>query len=74
MPRHLRVTKNTNWADYGTIVGDLDDYPEFTPVKDVIAEPVMDAEAPVFDLMGRRVTRLQPGTIYVQNGMKFILK
>ena len=30
------------------------------------------ADAPVFDILGRRVTRLQHGQIYIRNGEKFI--
>lgn len=30
------------------------------------------ADAPVFDLSGRRVARLQKGSLYIQNGKKFI--
>lgn len=28
----------------------------------------------VFDLMGRKVTTLQPSTIYIRNGKKFLVK
>ena len=31
-------------------------------------------EAPVYDLSGRRVARLQKGSIYISKGRKFIVK
>ena len=69
----LAAYKASPWADYGTLVGDLDDHPEITSVEPV-REQASDAllQAPVYDLMGRRVTRLMPATIYIRNGKKFI--
>ena len=69
----LAAYKASPWADYGTLVGDLDDHPEITSVEPV-REQASDAllQVPVYDLMGRRVTRLMPATIYIRNGKKFI--
>lgn len=68
----LAAYKASRWAEFGTIVGDLDEI-ELTPVQlpqdDV---QIASKNAPVYDLMGRRVTQLRPATIYIQNGRKFI--
>ena len=68
----LAAYQKSKWAEFGTLVGDLDDY---TPVETVNRDVLQSAEdAPVYDLMGRRVTRLQPGTIYIRKGKKFMAK
>lgn len=59
------------WAEFGTIVGDMDD------VMDGIKSPFVDAEddrtdEAVYNMQGMRVSKLQPGTIYIQNGKKII--
>lgn len=33
-----------------------------------------DCDAPVYDLFGRKVSVLQPGTIYIQSGKKIMIK
>lgn len=62
------------WAEYGTIVGDL---------TDDIVDGVEEVEEfdnhenlsdVTYDLMGRRVTDLRPGTIYIRNGKKFVIR
>ena len=70
----LAAYKASAWADFGTIVGDLDDY-DLTPVQaprnsQLAATP----DVPTYDLLGRRVTTLRPGTIYLRGGRKFIMK
>jgi len=70
----LAAYKASAWADYGTIVGDLDDY-DLTPVqapRDLQLATTPDV--PTYDLLGRRVTVLRPGTIYLRGGRKFIMK
>ena len=67
----LAAYQKSGWAEFGTLVGDLDDYTPVETVKSDVPQPVEDA--PVYDLMGRRVTRLQPGTIYIRKGKKFIM-
>ena len=71
--KSLAAYKASAWNQYGTIVGDLDDYEDITTVPDILpdCEPAAAADAPIYDLMGRRVTTLQPGTLYIQNGKKF---
>ena len=68
----LAAYKASGWAEYGTLVGDLDD---------ILAVPLLPtddadagADAPVYDLLGRKVTDLQPSTLYIQNGRKIIVK
>jgi len=61
------------WAEFGTIVGDLDDYIVGidSPSIDSDGEAFRSDEA-VYNMQGMRVTKLQPGTIYIQNGKKII--
>ena len=33
-----------------------------------------DMNAPVFDILGRRVSELTPGQIYIRNGRKFMAR
>lgn len=69
----LAAYKKSGWKEYGTIVGDLDDYPEITAVetpKNTIQEAT--EPAPVYDLFGRRVTKVKPASIYLQKGRKFV--
>lgn len=67
----LSAYKASGWAEYGTIVGDLDNY---TSVEQPVADTVYDEKSPVYDMFGRVVTQLQPGVIYVRSGKKFIAK
>ena len=41
-------------------------------VNDIITDKADDADAPVYDLMGRRVTNPLPGSVYIRDGRKFI--
>ena len=61
----------SNWAKFGTIVGDLEDYIDGI---EVIGEelPQGKEDAPIYNLQGVRVTDLKPGTIYIQNGRKIM--
>ena len=68
----LAAYQKSKWAEFGTLVGDLDDYTPVETVRSEVAQPAEDV--PVYDLMGRRVTRLQPGTIYIRKGKKFMAK
>jgi len=67
--------KASRWAEYGTIVGDLDNSEVVTPIIAIEESrtPSTSVEGNTcYDLMGRRVTNPQPGTIYIQNGKKVI--
>ena len=72
----LAAYQASAWANYGTIVGDLDDCELITaieaPEADRQIEQRTTTETPVYDLFGRRVTVLQPSTIYIRNGKKYI--
>ena len=70
----LAAYKASDWAQYGTLVGDLDNY---TAIEDVEPDTVEECvDAPIYDLFGRRVkaSELKPGSIYVSKGKKFIAK
>ncbi|MBO5676880.1 MAG: hypothetical protein J6S02_01905 [Bacteroidaceae bacterium] len=45
-----------------------------TGIEETIVAPVFNANAPIFDLSGRRVNNTVKGGIYIQNGKKFIVK
>ena len=69
----LAAYKASSWANFGTLVGDLDDYGHVTSVELPQYKPQdVLKNTPVYDLNGRRVTDLLPATIYVQDGKKFI--
>lgn len=69
----------SRWAEFGTIVGDLDDLED---VIDGISQPEASYEEEMgglsdgecFDLFGRRVVNLKPGTIYVRDGKKLMIR
>ena len=78
-PSAVDAYEAANWGRFGTIVGDLTD-----EMVDGIQPPSISFEGEalsrdgwdgaIFDLFGRRVTDLKPGTIYIKNGRKFIVK
>lgn len=61
------------WAEFGTIVGDLEDMLDGieTIDEELSQERIVDM-TPIYNLQGIQVTNLQPGTIYIQNGKKFM--
>ena len=70
----LEAYKASDWAQYGTLVGDLDNY---TSIEQPQQEREnSDANAPIYDIYGRKVkaSALRPGCIYVRKGYKFIAK
>ena len=78
----LAKYQSSNWAKFGTIVGDLKDdiidgiQPPSISLegKGTEVSPRGDLEGALFDLMGRRVTTLQPGSIYIRGGEKLMFK
>ena len=71
----LAAYQKSKWAEFGTLVGDLDDSEEITSVPSIPYEKEPNEEkgltdSPVYDLFGRRVTEMRPGTIYIRNGRK----
>ncbi len=74
----LSAYKDKGWDQYGTLVGDLTD--EMADGIEAIEadQDTNDAQTSVFgdatyDLMGRRVTELKPGGIYIRGGKKFMM-
>ena len=66
--------KSAGWDRFGTIVGDLENSEVITAIE-AIEEALPQRggnEAPIYNLQGIQVTNLQPGTIYIQNGKKFM--
>ena len=44
-------------------------------VEDVVVDQITDSvNAPIYDIMGRKVSTTTPGRIYIQNGRKFIAR
>ena len=75
-PSAVEAYKANGWEAYGTIVGDLTE-----DIVDAIEAVETEQETwtseptdgPVYDLLGRRVSDLKPGTIYIKNGRKYML-
>ena len=65
--------KAAGWERFGTIVGDLETCEVITPVIAPMADSkqILD-NSPIYNLQGIQVTDLKPGTIYIQNGKKFM--
>ena len=73
----LEAYQAANWERFGTLVGDLTD--EMIDGIEEISEQSEYSENSEFsectyDLMGRKVTDLKPGTIYIRNGKKFLVR
>ena len=74
----LEAYQAANWERFGTLVGDLTD--DMVDGIQAIEEEqeMLNGQCSmvneVYDLMGRRVTTLHPGTIYIRNGKKFMVK
>ena len=69
----LAAYKASAWADFGTIVGDLEDCIDGIQSPAISSEEIF-ADGTIYNLQGMRVTDLHPGTIYIQNGKKFMFK
>ena len=67
----LSAYQKSAWAEYGTIVGDLEE----CEILNAIEAPTADGktvleDGPVYNLQGVQVPNMQPGNIYIQNGKK----
>ena len=67
----------SNWAKFGTIVGDLTDdiidgLNDLKDSKD--SKDLNDSKDLLFDLTGRRVTDTKSGSIYIQGNQKYMAK
>ena len=79
----VEAYKAAGWERFGTIVGDLtddiidgiDDISEKSYCSDYSENSdYSESSASCFDLTGRRVTTLKPGSIYIRGGKKFLAK
>ena len=73
----LSKYQSSSWASYGTIVGDLTE-DMIVGIQTVQEEEMANGQwsmvNEVYDLMGRKVTNLKPGNIYICNGRKLMMK
>ena len=67
--------KASAWAEYGTIVGDLTDeiIDGIEDLKDLKnLKDLKDYNTETYDFLGRKVSEMKPGSIYIQGGKKII--
>ena len=66
-----------NWERFGTLVGDLTDE-MIDGIEEISEQPEYSENSEfsecTYDLMGRKVTDLKPGNIYIRNGKKFMVR
>lgn len=63
------------WAEFGTIVGDMDDIMDgIESIGEEFPQGNSVDATPVYNIQGIQVTKLLPGTIYMRNGKKFMVK
>lgn len=60
--------------NYFTNFIETDDFPAAGIYNVTITDNEKDGEAPLYDLLGRKVNNPQPGTIYIQSGQKILIK
>ena len=74
--KSLAAYKASAWAQFGELVGDLDDYEDLTGLEETVRDflPAPSAPAHFFDMQGRRASRMQPGSIYIRRGKKVLYK
>ena len=70
--RNDYVSTQNYWYNFINII-ETDDFPSLS-VSDIDVDGGDEADAPVYDLMGRRVDSPQPGQIYIRAGKKFTVK
>ena len=74
----LDAYKAANWERFGTLVGDLtDEMVDGIQAIEEEQEEMVNGQwlnGNCYDLFGRKVTELKPGTIYIRDGRKFIMK
>lgn len=70
----LSAYQASPWAEFGTLVGDLDEYTDITAVRQT-TQPRADEDADaLYDLSGRRVGHRQPAGIYIRRAKKVFVK
>ena len=72
--RALAAYQASAWAEFGTLVGDLDEYEVITAVEQIPQRRVVSDDAVIYDLSGRSVGRNQPAGIYIRRGKKIFVK
>lgn len=78
----LSAYQSSRWAEFGTIVGDLDQYDDIISGIREIRNEELDNNSQLsilnpqltYDLYGRPVASPQPGHIYIRGGKKFIAR
>ena len=70
----LAKYQKSAWAEFGTIVGDLENCEVITAIDAPNEEisSVEDSDGAIYNLQGMKVSELQAGSIYIQNGQKII--
>ena len=70
----LAKYKASDWKNYGTIVGDLDEWEATTGVKEIHnPQSVIHNEGTVYNLNGQRISNAGKG-LYIVGGKKVVLK
>ena len=69
----LQKYQDSGWADYGTIVGDLDEWEEATSLNEELRVKNEESPCSIYDLSGRLVNSLSKG-IYIINGKKVAIQ
>ena len=76
-PSALEAYLASDWAKFGTIVGDLTD-DMIDGIEQLPEEELVNGQWSMvnetYDLLGRRVANPQPGHIYIRGGKKFIMR
>ena len=76
-PSALEAYLASDWAKFGTIVGDLTD-DMIDGIEQLPEEEMVNGKWSMvnetYDLLGRRVANPQPGHIYIRGGKKFMMR
>lgn len=70
----LKRYQSSDWANYGTIVGDLTDEMVNSIETPTVDSATNESGADTYDLMGRKVTNIDAGNIYIRKGKKYMVK
>ena len=70
----LSKFKSSGWAEYGTIVGDLDEWEEATSIESIQnPEFKIQDEGEVYNLNGQRISKPGKG-LYIVGGRKVVMR
>jgi hypothetical protein len=71
--KSLSYYQASDWAKYGTIVGDLEDYPDVTALERIVADEDDSQPQATYNLLGQPVGgKHLPRGIYIRHGRKFL--